>query len=248
MAVKYFRKPRLSWPRSRRWSFDYMPVVSERDPDAGKERITPLAVRDWLARLRLLEGVPFNTIVADSELLPRSRSASSISTAPGPTHWCRARSASAPSTAATARSSRRSIPPSATRSTSRSGWCGSPAARRCSSAKAAQITGLLLRSRAVSGWPGAAGPRLSPRGRQRRGRSSPNRIPTGIKLLRLERLAPAVLLALFDGVPEVVHIEEPRQGVQFGVKLEPIGDGNSFKRHGAARATTFSRPQMSSRR
>ena len=42
-------------------------------------------------------------------------------------------------------------------------------------------------------------------------------------LLRLERLAPAVLLALFDGVPQVVHIEEPRAGVQFGV--DETGDG-----------------------
>ena len=37
----------------------------------------------------------------------------------------------------------------------------------------------------------------------------------------MERLAPAVLLVLFDGVPAVVHIEEPRQGIQFGVRLDP---------------------------
>jgi hypothetical protein len=36
----------------------------------------------------------------------------------------------------------------------------------------------------------------------------------------MERLAPAVLLVLFDGVPAVVHIEEPRQGIQFGVRLD----------------------------
>ena len=49
----------------------------------------------------------------------------------------------------------------------------------------------------------------------------PESHPERLKLLRLERLAPAVLLVLFDGVPAVVHIEEPRQGVQFGVRLEP---------------------------
>ena len=48
--------------------------------------------------------------------------------------------------------------------------------------------------------------------------------PHRIKLLRLERLAPAVLLALFDGIPQLVHIEEPRQGIQFGVELQPVGD------------------------
>jgi hypothetical protein len=44
-------------------------------------------------------------------------------------------------------------------------------------------------------------------------------------LLRMERLAPAVLLVLFDGVPAVVHIEEPRAGVQFGVDAK--GDDGS---------------------
>jgi hypothetical protein len=42
-----------------------------------------------------------------------------------------------------------------------------------------------------------------------------------MKVLRMERLAPAVLLVLFDGVPAVVHVEEPRQGIQFGVRLDP---------------------------
>jgi hypothetical protein len=45
--------------------------------------------------------------------------------------------------------------------------------------------------------------------------------PSRMKVLRLERLAPAVLLVLFDGVPAVVHVEEPRQGIQFGVRLDP---------------------------
>jgi hypothetical protein len=42
-----------------------------------------------------------------------------------------------------------------------------------------------------------------------------------MKVLRMERLAPAVLLVLFDGVPAVIHVEEPRQGIQFGVRLNP---------------------------
>jgi hypothetical protein len=52
-----------------------------------------------------------------------------------------------------------------------------------------------------------------------------------LRLLRLERLAPAVLLALFDGVPIVVHVEEPRQGIQFGVDLDTGGDGTTAKVH-----------------
>ena len=50
--------------------------------------------------------------------------------------------------------------------------------------------------------------------------------PSRMKVLRMERLAPAVLLVLFDGVPAVVHIEEPRQGIQFGVRIDPDGPPN----------------------
>ena len=46
-------------------------------------------------------------------------------------------------------------------------------------------------------------------------------------LLRMERLSPAVLLVLFDDIPDRMEIEEPRQGIQFGVRanrnLEPAG-------------------------
>jgi hypothetical protein len=87
---------------------------------------------------------------------------------------------------------------------------------------AGTITGFLLRSRAVSGWPG-----LHVRAYSRdvvaddalttEAESSPERL----KVLRMERLAPAVLLVLIDGVPAVVHVEEPRQGIQFGARLDP---------------------------
>src|SRR5215469_3847344 len=42
---------------------------SDVDPNLG-DRIVPLDLRQWLARLRLLEGVPFAYLVADSLLLP----------------------------------------------------------------------------------------------------------------------------------------------------------------------------------
>ncbi|KPV47585.1 hypothetical protein SE17_42240, partial [Kouleothrix aurantiaca] len=38
-------------------------------PDPGP-RLVPRDLRLWLARLRLLEGVPFGYLVADSALLP----------------------------------------------------------------------------------------------------------------------------------------------------------------------------------
>ena len=58
--------------------------------------ILPSAVRTWLARLRLLEGVPFAHLVADSGCCHPSRSASSTSIANGPTPRRRARCRSAP--------------------------------------------------------------------------------------------------------------------------------------------------------
>ena len=84
------------------------------------------------------------------------------------------------------------------------------------------ISGFLLRSRLVSGWPG-----LHVRGYSTDTLPDDRTIPDmdtspdRVRLLRMERLAPAVLLVLFDGVPAVVHIEEPRSGIQFGVRLDP---------------------------
>jgi hypothetical protein len=89
---------------------------------------------------------------------------------------------------------------------------------------AGPISGFLLRSRAVSGWPALHVRAFSvdtldddaPIHEDEEGR---------MRLLRLERLAPAVLLCLFDGVPRIVHLEEPRQGVQFGFDTRADDDG-----------------------
>ena len=87
------------------------------------------------------------------------------------------------------------------------------------------ISGFVLRSRLVSGWPG-----LHVRAYATDTRPDDRTIPDmdtspdRVRLLRMERLAPAVLLVLFDGVPAVVHLEEPRSGIQFGVRLDQQAD------------------------
>ena len=179
-----------------------------------------------------------------------SRSASSTSTAPGPTRWCRARSASARSPPPTARSSRRSTRTCATRSTRRS---ARPAPRRRGRPAGAggTVSGFLLRSRAVSGWPGLHVRAYRDELGQADDATIPESDPGRLKVLRMERLAPAVLLVLFDGVPAVVHIEEPRQGIQFGVRLLPRRraqrlqgrGGRARRQHGGRR-----RPQDARRR
>ncbi|WP_344750697.1 hypothetical protein, partial [Micromonospora olivasterospora] len=94
---------------------------------------------------------------------------------------------------------------------------------------AVPVTGFLLRSALVSGWPAM----------QIRAWASdlPADVPPGVDpdelagrrpdlvvpLLRLQRLSPAVLLALFHGAPRLIWLQEPPQSVQFG--LEPSGTG-----------------------
>ncbi|WP_433202227.1 hypothetical protein ACQP00_31965 [Dactylosporangium sp. CS-047395] len=62
-------------------------------------------------------------------------------------------------------------------------------------------TGLLLRSAVIAGWPGLAV----------EGRAGGEPVP----LLRLDRLADTILLALFDGVPDTVTLTEPWHGLHF---------------------------------
>jgi hypothetical protein len=93
------------------------------------------------------------------------------------------------------------------------------------------ITGFLLRSAAVSGWPHMdvrAFDKVLP-------------VPVDmadaktheLRTLRLERLSPSVLLALFEGVPKLVWCEEPHHGIQFGVH-EVNGKFTIFRRDAQA--------------
>jgi hypothetical protein len=66
-----------------------------------------------------------------------------------------------------------------------------------------EVSGFLLRSALVAGWP-----HLDVRA---------YRDSLKLTLLRLERLSTSVLIALFAGVPDRVELEEPHHGVQFGV-------------------------------
>jgi hypothetical protein len=84
------------------------------------------------------------------------------------------------------------------------------------------VTGLLLRSAAVVAWPHMDV-------RAFRGNVSPGANPAEIdpslmlQLLRLERLSPSVLIALFRGIPTMVWCEEPHHGVQFAIEKDAAG-------------------------
>lgn len=86
------------------------------------------------------------------------------------------------------------------------------------------ITGFLLRSALVADWPG-----LSVRGFTTSAiadGTDPATVPDGevVPLLRLEQVAPSILLALFAGTPALVWIEQPHHAIQLGVDTGPGGD------------------------
>lgn len=87
------------------------------------------------------------------------------------------------------------------------------------------VTGFVLRSGAVSGWPHMDVRAYTERIPEPFDASAPDAVARQLPLLRLERLSPGVLFALFAGVPVLVTLEEPHHGIQFGVDVS--SDGSS---------------------
>ncbi len=175
-------------------------------PDPEAEDGFPAPLVDWLARLRLLFGVPFAYLVPDEALLPRE----SIRFFYVNRNWTDAAVDGALSVGAATTRDRARLEAlhadlrDALDRDERKVWAKDADERAMQGAAGEVLTGFLLRSRAVSGWPAL-------HVRAYRGDGGE------VQLARMERLAPAVLLVLMDGVPERVEIEEPRAGIQFGV-------------------------------
>jgi hypothetical protein len=215
------------------------PAPAEEDPQLGP-RVTPGELRGFLARLRLLEGVPFANLVADADLLPPE----SIRFFHLDRAWTDALVQGALSVGTVNTADRaqldavhRHVRDEVDEEERRVRLPGGEAVQQ---GPAGPVTGFLLRSRAVSGWPAmhvrAYREELGGDDDATISESDPRRL----KLLRIERLAPAVMLALFDGIPAVVHLEEPRQGIQFGVRLRqrPGGGPNDQVAEVVARDAT----------
>jgi hypothetical protein len=206
--------------------FDVTLPTSDVDDDG--EHVVPFELRQWFARLRLLEGVPFAYLVADSALLPLE----SIRFFYVDRRWTDALVQGALSVGTVSSDDRtqleqlypviRTEVDEAERKVRAVGGEGA-------TSTSGTITGFLMRSKAVSGWPGLhvrAYDRELPEGDNA---IIPESDTRRLRLLRLERLAPAVLLALFDGIPQIVHIEEPRRGIQFGIRLDATDDLKTFE-------------------
>jgi hypothetical protein len=183
----------------------------------------PAEIRNWLVRMRLLEGVPFANLVADTELLPPE----SIRWFYLDRRWTDALVQGALSVGTVNSDDRTALTANypAVRDeldTEERNVRRRPGSPRFGG-KVDAVSGFVLRSDAVAGWPGlhVRAFDIPPSGGDTA--RLPEDDPKRMRLLRLERLAPAVLFCLFDGIPRVVHIEEPRQGVQFGFDTEDVG-------------------------
>lgn len=172
----------------------------------------PAEIYTWLARLKLLEGVPFRYLVPDDAMLP----AESIRFFQLDMNWVDALIDGAASVG-------------------RHGDDASPEAAHDSAVKAAvhssasdsarairpltmglaaptpqpleTVSGFLLRSDVVKGWPGLEANGYADDG-------------TLLDIVRFERLAPTVLLCLFEKDGKTLHqvdIHEPAEGLHFGL-------------------------------
>lgn len=174
--------------------------------------LLPDGARSWLAALRLLSGVPFQHIVPDERLLPpESARFFYIDRA-----WTDALVQGALAVGAVTDADRallQRLYPAIRDDLDEAERLVRVTGGEGESGTADALTGMLLRSQAVSGWPGIHVNAY----RAEVADTSPQADPSRLQIMRLERLAPSVLLAIFDGVPEIVHVDEPRHGVQFGV-------------------------------
>jgi hypothetical protein len=185
----------------------------------------PASLGNWLARLRLLYGVPFNYLVPDSRLLPmesvrffyidRNFTDRLVDGALSVGKTTTREYAQAQATHGALRDKvdeeERVLRPQLRKDTH---------VKRIIAPQTADLTGLLMRSRAVSGWPGMEV-------KAYRGTTEGKPGGTPLKLLRMDRLAPDLMLCIFEGVPTRVDVEEPREGIQFGVDLKDR-DGNGI--------------------
>jgi hypothetical protein len=180
----------------------------------------PEAVSRFLGQLGLLEGVPFEHLVPDSRMLPPE----SIRFFYLDNNWVHSLVDGALSIGihsdrdirfhAVMQHVIRKVADVAAgnlRSEALAEAAGIAAAANASSANLnldpRRRAGFMMRSGAVSGWPGL----------EVRGFTGPDENQE-VKMLRLVRLAPDVLLAIFEDVPGMISFKEPDEDLHFGIR------------------------------
>jgi hypothetical protein len=192
-------------------------IQAVRAPEPGEGADLPAGLLDWLVRLRLLGGVPFSYLVPHPDMLPLE----SVRFFYLNRNWLDAAVDGALSLGASTTRDRLHLETlyadlrDALDGGERQAWARSTGTQ-LEEGEAEAVTGFLLRSRLVAGWPG-----LHVCAFRGSGADEP------VRLLRVDRLGPSVLLVLFDGVPDRVQLEEPRVAAQFGV--DPDNGGRSLR-------------------
>jgi hypothetical protein len=181
----------------------------------------PPEVQTWLARLALLYGVPFEHLVPDATMLP----AESIRFFHLDANWVESMVDGAFSVGVHSQRDvrfHRLLQPAVREATAiaagklRRQLRGAPDASGAAEAvdtPDARRAGFLMRSEIVSGWPG-----LEIAGYAGPDPDTSDRVP----IVRLDRLAPDLLMCLFADVPELVVVNEPREGLHFGVGSQEL--------------------------
>jgi len=210
-----------SWYKTQAYLTDInqVPVTEYRQIiQTSPEAFLPKHLKDWLGRLRLFYGIPFEYLVPDERLLPPEsirffyvdRNWSdrmvdgALSVGKTATREYTHHHALFQSVAGELDNEERRI-----RQNLRLKDKSAEEEDLPGIGEAADMTGFLLRSQAVSFYPGL----------EVKAWQGEQDNQTDLRLLRMDRPGPDVLLCLFDGVPDGVDIKEPREGIQFGVDI-----------------------------
>lgn len=186
-------------------------VLTSSDP-FGVNATIPKDIADWIAQLKLLYGVPFNYLAPDEKMLPVESirffyldpgwvdclvdGALSIgrSTAGDVAHDA----ALAGHVHTQAGQAMRQVRPA---------LLGQAANLAENDPPPQHVTGFLLRSAVVKGWPGL----------EVRAFDDADPPAELTHILRMERLAPDILICLFEGVVKTLYVHEPCEMIHLGV-------------------------------
>ncbi|PLY42112.1 hypothetical protein CSZ94_12085 [Janthinobacterium sp. ROICE36] len=191
-------------------------AAAQADGAAGQDDepiVIPDGIVKWLAQLTLLYGVPFEYLVPDAAMLPPESIRffyvdqnwtnrlvdGAVNIALGSTQDYVHILTTFEQTAQAAAVAQGLV---------RAQLRGKPAPATL--AVGGTLTGVLLRSAVVAGWPGMEVSAFSDQAGTQ-----------ALPLLRMDRLSDNVLLCIFNGVPELVNFSEPPEGLHFGVIGNP---------------------------
>jgi hypothetical protein len=192
---------------------DAAAISAMNEPDLA----VPIAIYTWLAKLKLLDGIPFNYLVPDERMLP----AETIRFFYVDVNWLHAlidgamsvgrsrQGSAADPTVAHDLAVKAVVNGQLTRqaSISRTLALGLSVDGTKNNGNLEVVSGFILRSEVVQGWPGLEVNGYTPDGQL-------------MDIVRFERLAPTVLLCLFELNGQLlgsVDIHEPAESLHFGV-------------------------------